>query len=130
MNPALNEVFGWAWITLGFLSGALLGARFHREDWLGGYASFKRRLLRLGHISFIGLGVLNILFAGSARGLVARHGSTEIAIASAAFVIGGVSMPLACALVAFRPALKPVFAAPVLSLLAGVGLLTLELVRA
>ncbi len=128
MNPALNEVFGWVWITLGFLTGALLGARFHREDWLGGYASFKRRLLRLGHISFVGLGVLNILFAGSARPL--EHGGDSIAIASAAFLVGGVAMPLACALVAFRPALKPVFAAPVVSLLVGVSLLTLELIRA
>ena len=58
----INEVFGWLWIMLGFLSGMVIGLLFHDEQWLGGYASCPRRLIRLGHISFVGLGILNILF--------------------------------------------------------------------
>ena len=30
---------------------------------MGGYGSFRRRLARLGHISFFGLGFLNLLLA-------------------------------------------------------------------
>ena len=59
----MNETFGWLWVALGLLSGTILGLRFQREDWLGGYASHRRRLVRLGHISLFGLGFLNILFA-------------------------------------------------------------------
>ena len=40
----------------------VLGMFFHGENWLGGYASFKRRMYRLGHISFFGLGAVNMLF--------------------------------------------------------------------
>ena len=36
---------------------------FHGEDWLGGYGSWRRRMLRLGHISMIGTGLLNLAFA-------------------------------------------------------------------
>ena len=61
----VNEAFGWLWIVLGFASGTLLGLKFQSESWLGGYGSHRRRLIRLGHISFLGLGFLNILFAHS-----------------------------------------------------------------
>lgn len=43
-----------------------LGLKFQRDGWLGGYASFAGRLIRLGHISFIGLGFLNILLTANA----------------------------------------------------------------
>ena len=58
----INLLVAWVWILLGFLSGFGLGLNFHREDWLGGYGSYKRRLFRLGHISFFGLGALNLMF--------------------------------------------------------------------
>lgn len=32
-------------------------------EWIGGYDALSRRLLRLGHIAFFGLGILNILLA-------------------------------------------------------------------
>ena len=56
MKSNLNLFLGWLWILLGFVSGMALGMFFHRENWLGGYGSFKRRMYRLGHISFFGLG--------------------------------------------------------------------------
>ena len=40
----------WIGIIAGMLSGAALGLFFHEESWLGGYGSWPRRLLRLGHI--------------------------------------------------------------------------------
>jgi hypothetical protein len=123
----LNEAFGWAWILAGFLSGLVLGLFFRREDWLGGYASFPRRLVRLGHISFLGLGLVNILFALSAPRM--HLAPATLSLASRAFVIGGVTMPLCCGLLAWKPGLLPLFAVPVLSLLAGAALAVAGLVR-
>src|SRR5262245_24117189 len=111
----LNAAFGWVWITLGMASGALIGLRFYREDWLGGYDSWRRRLVRLGHISFFGLGILNVLFALSVPHV--RLAAWEQAVASWAFVIGGVTMPLVCGLSAWRQPLRGFFVIPVASLL-------------
>jgi len=116
----VNEAFGWIWILVGFVTGLALGLFFHRDDWLGGYTSFRRRLLRLGHISFIGLGFLNILFALSAAHLSLGRG--ELALASGALIVGGITMPLCCALMAWRRGLHVLFAIPVASLLLGVAL--------
>ena len=116
----LNEVFGWLWIIFGFLSGMVIGLLFHDEQWLGGYASHSRRLIRLGHIAFIGLGMLNILFALS----VSRSALPLplLSVASWAFIIGGVSMPLCCGLMARNKRLYMIFAIPVTSLLLAAAL--------
>ena len=118
MNPQLlhwNLVFAWGWILMGFISGVALGLFFHRDEWLGGYGSWKRRLYRLGHISFFGLGFANLVFWVTARLLPAAPASLDTA--SIAFLIGGITMPLCCALAAnFKPA-RHLFAIPVISLL-------------
>lgn len=122
-----NEVFGWIWVLAGLLAGLALGLRFQREDWLGGYASHPRRLIRLGHISFLGLGILNILFAlGSAR---ARLAPQACEIASWALIAGGVTMPACCALMAWKRALQPLFAVPVVSLVLAAALIVLGMLR-
>ena len=38
---------GWLGMFLGVVSGAVIGMFFHREDWMGGYDSYRRRLTRL-----------------------------------------------------------------------------------
>jgi hypothetical protein len=120
-TPELNLILAWAWISLGFVSGMLLGLGFHREDWLGGYSSFKRRLYRLAHISCFGLGALNLGFWLTLQAL--RPSGLLIEIAAWAFVAGAISMPICCLLMAHRPRSRPLFAFPVLSLLLG-GVLT------
>lgn len=118
---ALNAAFGWAWITLGFISGMLMGLRFYREDWLGGYDSWRRRLVRLGHIATVALGILNVLFALTAR--YVPLAAWELRTVSIAFVIGGVTMPIVCGLAAWRQNLRQLFVVPVASLLtAGITL--------
>lgn len=124
---AANEAFGWSWILAGMLAGMGLGLGFHREGWLGGYASHARRLLRLGHLSFIGLGIVNILFARTAASLAL--GSPWPAVASVSLLVGAVAMPACCALMAWRRSLQPLFAFPVVSLLLGVGLVVAGTVR-
>jgi len=119
--PQINLVLAWAGILAGFVSGLVLGLFFHREDWLGGYSSFKRRVYRLAHISFFGLGAVNLFFYLTAR-LIA--GTGLLAFASWALIVGAVTMPLCCILMAHIPRVQALFAVPVLSLIAG-GTLTL-----
>lgn len=116
----VNLAFGWLWILLGFASGALMGLRFVDEDWLGGYASLRRRLFRLGHISFFGLGIINLFFSFTIDA-VGRPNPRVADFASAAFVLGGVLMPVCCVILALRPSVRPalLFAPPVSCLLAG-----------
>ena len=102
---------GWALILGGFLSGALLGLGFHREGFLGGYGSLPRRLLRLGHVALVALGVLHLVVGAAPDGLGSPLGS-------ALLLAGSITMPANCFLAAWRPAFRHGFFAPVL-LLAG-----------
>lgn len=126
MKPLpLQLLLAWLWIWLGFLSGFVLGLFFHRESWLGGYTSLKRRLYRLCHISFFGLGVLNLCFYLTVQ--VSGISGTALTVAAWAFVVGTVSMPLCCLLMAHVPRARLCFGLPVVSLLVG-GALTVLLV--
>ena len=103
-----------------------MGLFFHKEKWLGGYGSHARRLLRLGHISFFGLGAMNLFFYFTAHA-IAMNGAA-IQIASVLFVTGGVAMPVCCAAAAFTKRAQPFFAIPVLSLIAAGGITLWEIV--
>ena len=122
----VNLLLAWLWILLGFASGLVLGLFFHRENWLGGYGSHKRRLYRLAHISLFGLGAVNLLFYLTAKSL---PGADLLVPASWSFVAGAVSMPICCLLMAHFPQMRLLFAVPVSCLIAG-GVLTLMLVCA
>lgn len=124
MNPA----FGWCWLIVGFLTGAWLGLSFRRPDYLGGYDSLSRCLVRLGHISCLGLGIVNILF-GLCEDRIALSPSQMCACAWL-FIVGGVSMPVSCFATAVRNRLHPLFAIPVLSLLTASGLTIWGVLRA
>jgi hypothetical protein len=116
----LNEAFGWLWISLGFLTGVLLGLRFEREEFLGGYGSWPRRMLRLGHVCFFALGGLNVLFALSLPRLVEAGVSREWAmVASWSLVAGAVLMPTCCFLSAWRKGWTKAFPLPVVLLVTG-----------
>lgn len=110
---ALNWEYGWWLILAGILSGAVIGLGFHRESFLGGYASLRRRLVRLGHIALVALGILNILFSLSP--LPSLDFRAEL-LASQALVFGSLTMPLVCFLSAWRAEFRAFFFVPVLSL--------------
>jgi hypothetical protein len=110
----LNLMLAWLWIVMGIVSGCLLGMGFHRENWLGGYGSLRRRLYRLGHISFFGLALLNLVFYFTARelGIDSRLGT----IGSWGFALGALTMPVCCLVMAHWPKWHLLFAIPVSSL--------------
>jgi len=115
----LNWTVGWWLVLAGFAAGAGLGMSFHRDDFWGGYASFRRRIVRLGHVALEALGMLNLVFALSpwpAAGTVAGRA------ASVAFVVGGVAMPTVCFLTGWRRPFRHLFFVPVLALVVGAGL--------
>src|SRR5215469_1121715 len=120
-----NLLAAWVGMLLGFLSGLVLGLCFHRENWLGGYGSFKRRLYRLAHISLFGLGAVNLFFYLTARTLVPV---STLEFASSAFIIGAITMPVCCVIMAHFPNTRLLFALPVLSLITG-GVLTLAAIH-
>src|SRR5215467_7993244 len=113
---SLHLLAAWIGFLCGAISGALVGLFFHREDWLGGYSSFPRRLIRLAHISFFGLGLLNALFALT----IAIVPMPELLgrLASIGLLVGAITMPLCCFASAWRKGLRCLFPIPVTSLLA------------
>jgi hypothetical protein len=115
MAGNLNLLAGWIGVLGGVVSGAIIGLFFHREDWVGGYGSFPRRLLRLGHISFFGIGFLNFALALTFAAVSLSPANGQVA--SYAMVAGAVTMPVLCFLTAWRKAFRHLFFIPVLSIL-------------
>lgn len=116
--PTINLIGGWLEMLAGVLSGAVVGLFFHRDDWMGGYGSYRRRLTRLGHIAFFGLGFLNLMFAATSAHLFLD--SNYLATASWALIVGAVTMPVCCFLSAWRKPLRHLFPVPVLAVTIGI----------
>jgi len=109
-----NLYVGWIAILAGLVVGAALGSFFHQEAWLGGYGSWRRRMLRLVHVSLVGTGLLNLAFALSCEPLGLDPAPR---VASVLFVVGAVTMPTVCLLSAFWRAARHAFFIPVASLI-------------
>lgn len=118
MMHDVNLKIAWFMILLGLLTGTAAGLFFHEESWSGGYGCWRRRLIRLGHISFFGTGFLNLAFS-----LSVQHLGLEQApwVASWGLVLGAVSMPTVCFLSAWRSSCRHLFVIPVASLILAVA---------
>jgi len=116
----LNLYAAWVGILASCLAGAITGMFYHQENWLGGYSSWQRRMVRLGHISFFGLGMINFLYA-----FTVSHFDLSLKSpwSSLLLVIGLISMPLVCYLSAYKKFFRHLFFIPVLSVLSGIILL-------
>lgn len=105
MMDTLNLWAAWIGTLLGMFSGAAQGLFFHRADWLDGYGSWRRRLTRLGHISFFGLAFVNLAFFFTVDHLMSAEAGAlpgAVEASSRLLVAGGVLMPIVCHRSAWR----------------------------
>ena len=122
MDPLkFSLMTGWLGFLGGVVSGAIMGLLFHRENWLGGYGSRERRMVRLGHISFFGIGLINLFYALSLGPLGVPHGRAETG--AIALLIALIMMPTVCFLTAWRKSFRHLFFIPVLSTACGIGII-------
>lgn len=122
MPHGFNFTAGWWLILAAFVSGAAIGLGFHREEFLGGYGSFRRRLVRLGHIALAALGMLNVVYGLSP---VSMGGDLRGRLPGLLLAAGALAMPLVCFLSAWREPLRHLFFIPVILLMAAVILILL-----
>lgn len=117
---------GWWLISIGFLLGGIFGLLAQSEDWLGGYASRKRRLLRLGHVALVALGALNVVWPLTIAG---AQSTTATAVISGCFVVGGLTMGPVCFLSAISWRCRIAFIIPSTALFLGAFLAGWESLR-
>jgi len=121
-----NFCAAWIAILLGLITGTIQGVFFHKEDWLGGYSSWKRRILRLGHISFFGMAFLNLALVMSASYL--KMTDQDIAWSARLMLVALITMPLTCYLSVLKKPFRHLFFIPVISSLAGIGMFIFQII--
>jgi hypothetical protein len=103
-----------------------LGIWSEGEKWLGGYASVARRYLRLGHVAFIALPIINILY-GKELPLVDLGDSMKY-IGSYLMIFGAVGVPITSVSAAFIRKTRYFLALPASAILIGTIILVIGLV--
>ena len=118
MTHDLNAISAWTGMFLGVVSGIAMGLFFHRDDWLGGYDSWPRRMLRLGHLAFFGFAFVNLAYALTLKylGWPEPHPLTAGALAASTLLT-----PAVCFLAAWHKPLRHFFALPTVCTLVGVA---------
>jgi hypothetical protein len=122
----LNIHVAWVGFLLGCAVGAVSGLFFHDIGWLGGYDSWQRRMIRLAHIAFIGLGFVNLLFALTAKALGLNTGLQGISVL---LIVGAITMPAVCYLSAWKPVLRNLFFIPAMSVTVGIALFVWRIIN-
>jgi hypothetical protein len=124
MTATTNLYAAWIGILLGLGSGSVMGLFFHRDNWLGGYGSWRRRMLRLGHISFFGIGFINLCYVLTLKSL----NITEPILAGTLLLVSAIGMPAVCFLSAICEGFRKLFFIPVLSVIVATGIVLSRLV--
>lgn len=119
MEIPANYAAAWIGIFLGGVAGAIQGLFFHHRNWLGGYGSWPRRMLRLGHISLVAIGFVNLGFALTVSVLSLSEG---LFWPSRLLIVAAVTMPVLCYLSAFEDRFRYLFFIPAVSLITAAGL--------
>lgn len=115
--PDINLWATWSGIAAGVVSGAVIGMFFADDRFAGGYGSWRRRLMRLGHIAFFGIAFLNLAFALTT---LFPAWSNPPAWAGWSLASAIVLMPGICFLAAWRRGFRHLFFLPVMAVALGV----------
>lgn len=110
-----NRRVAWACCATGVLVGLVMGlwsfdGPMPVPSWLGEYGSTPRRLARLGHIAFMGLGILNLLLVQELR--VTRLSARLARVASGTMNFGNIVLPVVLLGAALWPPLKYLLSIP------------------
>ena len=111
MDPRINWYGGWSLVLVAFLTGAGIGLFFHRDEFWGGYDSWRRRMARLGHIAMAALGLMNVVYSLA---------PASSAAAGMALLAGAVAMPGVCFLSAWKKSFRHLFFIPVTMLVVAI----------
>jgi len=111
----MNRTIGWWSLAAGVATGLVLGlwsfdGPLPVPAWLGAYDDTARRLARLGHIAFIGLGMLNILLARELPQSALEDSGRRLA--SRAMNLGNLLLPVLLFAAAAFPPVKYALAVP------------------
>lgn len=119
-----NVHFGWVWLLFGLLLGAVMGLWSFNGPFaspFGDYTSLPRRMIRLAHIAFIALGMINILYGYQIDKLVVKE-KYKI-IGSRCLVSGSVLMPIMLIGAAFFEPLKYFTAIPATLIIVSISII-------
>ena len=105
----INITFGWLWINAGVISGMIMGlwsfaGPVRAPKGLEDYSSLPRRFVRLGHVAFIALSLINILYGQQLANVNLSPGLMQIG--SYAMIFTAIAMPLGCMAAALKNSLK------------------------
>jgi len=111
----MNRTIGWWSLVAGVATGLVMGlwsfdGPLGVPAWLGEYGDTSRRLARLGHIAFVGLGMINILLARELPRSALAAGQRRVA--AAAMNLGNLLLPTLLLVSAAYPPAKYAMAIP------------------
>lgn len=123
-NPALNRAIGFTSLLIGIVSGMILGlwsfgGPIPVPEAIGDYGDLPRRFLRLGHIAFFGLGLINLAIAGHWRRLDLSRPAARRALSL--MNLGNLGLPPLLLAAAWQPALLYLMPLPVVCVFAALA---------
>ncbi len=132
-DPSLNRAIGFTSLLIGVASGMILGlwsfgGPIPVPDAIGDYSALPRRFLRLGHIAFFGLGLINLVIAGHWRRLALGRPAARLALRL--MNLGNLGLPPVLLAAAWQPTLIYLMPAPVACVFAALALCVLGAWRA
>lgn len=126
-RPERNRAIGFASLLTGVASGMVLGlwsfgGPLPVPDQIGEYGDLPRRFLRLGHIAFFGLGIINLALAGHCRQLAFTPPGRRRALQL--MNLGNIGLPPLLIAAAWVPSLLYAMPLPVICVFTALGLTT------
>ncbi len=133
VDPSLNRAIGFTSLLLGVASGMIVGlwsfgGPVPVPEAIGDYAELPRRFLRLGHIAFFGLGLINLAIAGHWRRLDLGRPAARRALWL--MNLGNLGLPPLLLAAAWQPVLLYLMPAPVICVFAALALCAIGAWRA
>ncbi len=127
-----NRLVGWGLFLAGITGGMILGlwafeGPMAAPERFADYAGLPRRLLRLGHIAAMALGLTNIFFGFELPNLSLSRGPLEVA--SLSMIVGATLMPTVLTLAAFSEPWKFLLPIPATATLVAVAIVFWGLAR-